>query len=157
MNFIGSEQIFKKYENNNITKINTNESVDIYHSYHYTPLGFEIEKIRLHCNCIVLCYYDYEVLKKMYEFLEHKTKYEFLEHKTNNQIRLRIIVTPFDEPNFKIVVEFINRNKDCYCVGYMPENILSDEDREKKFLSNITEFDKIIYIGDVIHLSEKKV
>lgn len=115
-----------------------------YGSYEYEPLGFRIEKIKLHWDCIILCYNNFDNLKLVYESLEHKA---------SAQIRLMIIVTPFDEPCFKIVIEFINRNKDVYLTGCIPKNLESDEERERKFLSNVNKFDKIIYIGDILTLS----
>lgn len=123
-------------KSNNDVAVNDSE-----HLHDITLFGIELKETEINENCIILCYNNLDEMKSVFDVLKYKT---------NSKINLKVIITPFDDPKFKIIIRFINRNKDVYQPGCIPTNIKTDFQREIDFLSNINTYDKIIYVGDVI-------
>lgn len=109
--------------------------------------GFVIKEIEVE-NAIILCYKDYNVAKITYDRLEEE-KYNQSMH---TRVRLRFLWSPEEEYPCKIVVEFINRNKNIYVnPPRLPfEGSDLDEFQEITFMNSVGLEDcKILYSGDV--------
>jgi len=110
--------------------------------------GFIIDEIEVG-NAIVLCYKDYKMAKDVYDRLEEqKCKQNFFSHR----VWLRFIWSLDLEYQYKIVVEFINRNKDIYAKPpkFPFEGTDLDEFEEWSFMNPVDIKEcKIIYSGDV--------
>lgn len=109
--------------------------------------GFVIKEIEVG-NAIILCYKDYKMAKITYDRFEEE-KYNQGMH---TRVRLRFLWSPEEEYQCKIVVEFINRNKDvCANPPKLPfEGSDLDEFQELTFMNSVGIEDcKISYSGDV--------
>ena len=109
--------------------------------------GFIINEIEI-SNAIILCYKDYELAKDVYDkFVEQRYKYGF-----HTRTYLRFVWSPGEEYECKVVVEFINRNKDTYIdpPKFVFQGTDLDEFQEMTFMSSVDiKEGKIIYSGDV--------
>lgn len=109
--------------------------------------GFIIDKIEVE-NAIILCYKNYNMAKITYDRL----KEERYNQSMGARVRLRFLWSPEEEYQCRIVVEFINRNKNVYAnPPILPfEGSDLDEFQEITFMSSVDLNDcKISYSGDV--------
>lgn len=109
--------------------------------------GFVIEKIEVG-NAIILSYKDYNMAKITYDRFEEE-KYD---QNMGARVRLRFLWSPEEEYPCKIVIEFINRNKDvCADPPKLPfEGSDLDEFQELTFMNSVGIEDcKISYSGKV--------
>jgi len=101
-------------------------------------------------NAIIFCYKDYKKARDTYDELVT----ERFGQDMRARVRLVFIWSPEDQYSCKVVVEFINRNKDIYVdppkFPFPIEGVDLDEFQERTFLScvDLEECD-IIYSGDV--------
>lgn len=99
-------------------------------------------------NAIIFCYKDYKKARDTYDELVT----ERFGQDMRARVRLVFIWSPEDQYSCKVVVEFINRNKDTYVDSpkFPIEGVDLDEFQERTFLScvDLEECD-IIYSGDV--------
>lgn len=99
-------------------------------------------------NAIILCYKDYKKAIDVYDELVT----EKFGQNMHTRVHLIFVWNPEDKYPCKVVVEFINRNKDIYInPPKFPFNGVDlDEFQERTFLSRIDlEECHIIYAGDV--------
>lgn len=109
--------------------------------------GFVIDDIEVE-NAIILSYKDYNMAKITYD----RFKEEKYNQSMGARVRLRFLWSPKEEYRCKIVVEFINRNKDvCANPPKLPfEGDDLDEFQELTFMNSVGLEDcKISYSGDV--------
>ncbi len=107
--------------------------------------GFIIDEIDVE-NAIILCYKDYKTAKDIYGRLEEQRFKQSL----HNRVRLKFVWFPGEE--YKVVVEFINRNKNVYVdpPKFPFEGTDLDEFQEITFMNSVNLGDcKMIYSGDV--------
>jgi hypothetical protein len=99
-------------------------------------------------NAVILCYKDYKKAKNVYDELE-KERYKQNMH---TRTYLTFMWNPEDQYPCKVVVQFINRNKDVYVnpPKFPIKGVDLDEFQERTFLSCANLEDcHIIYSGDV--------
>jgi len=111
-----------------------------------TLFGFELEDIELSGNFIIFCSKQYEVIRNIYSLLKLRSSGYYISSK--------VVVSPLERFQFKLVIKFINRDIDCYQKGCIPKENNPDNIREKEFFNgiDISYIDEIIYVGDVIRL-----
>lgn len=110
-------------------------------------LGYILQEEEVN-DAVILCYIHNKMAKDMYS----KLKQEKYRQNMHHRIKIRLIWSPDEEYQYKIVIEFINRNKNIYVnpPKFLFEGSDLDEFQERMFLSIVNIEDcKILYSGDV--------